>query len=103
VRGTEIGRLVAALLLLAAGGVHVLVASGSREASLGWVTIVEWLLAGLALIGAFAFARGWWLGRPVAVVFALATLVMLLVGLGLFSRSFEELGAPSPTPSLAQR
>ena len=90
-RGTDIGRLVAAVVLLAAGGIHVLVASGRRDATLTWVTIVEWLLAGLGLLGAIAYARGWWLARPIAVVFTLATVGMLLVGIGLFSRSFEEL------------
>jgi divalent metal cation (Fe/Co/Zn/Cd) transporter len=100
--GTEIGRHVVALGLLAAGGIHVLVASGSRDATLGWVSMVEWLLAGLALLGAFAYARGWWLGRPIAAVFTIATVGMLLVGIGIFSRSFEELGDRSPTPSAVQ-
>lgn len=101
-RGTDIGRLVAPVVLLAAGGIHVLVASGRRDTTLGWVTIVEWLLAGLALLGAIAYARGWWLARPIAALFTLATVGMLLVGIGLFSRSFEELGDRSPTPSAAQ-
>lgn len=74
--------LVAALLLLAAGGVHALVASGIHDAGLSWVAVAEWSLAGLALLGALAFARGWWLSRPLAATFTLATAVMLLVGMG---------------------
>ena len=102
-RGNDVASLVGAVLLLALGGVHALVASGTREATLGWVTIVEWLLAGLGLLGALAVARGWWIARPIGAVVILGSVVMLLVGIGLFSRSFEELGSDAPRPSDAQR
>jgi hypothetical protein len=98
------GSLVAALLLLSAGGTHALIASGIHDSELSWVAAAEWALAGLALLGALAFARGWWLGRALAAIFCLASVVMLLVGIGLLSHSFEELGptSPSPSPSVAR-
>jgi hypothetical protein len=98
------GSLVAALLLIAAGGAHALIASGIHGSELSWVAVVEWALAGVALLGALAFARGWWLGRSLAAIFCLASVVMLIVGIGLLGHSFEELGptSPSPSPSVAR-
>jgi len=100
-RTPGIGRLMAATALLASSGLHLWIASNTRNDALALLVGLSWVLGITGLIASLSVAVGWRVGLVLSLVFVTGTLVWAVVFVDAFSGSFEELGdRPRPTSGL---